>query len=91
MNTANLPEGLYYFIDEQYPLREMAFIEAPRELELLFKAQAAANSTEITRDEPVVLKCQADAYPDATFLIYWPRGTERIHVLVPRKFATGRA
>jgi hypothetical protein len=60
-------------------------------LEALFKARSAASGVEIIRDEPVELRCQSAQYPDATFLIYWPRGTDCIHMLVPKKFAVGRA
>jgi hypothetical protein len=85
-----LPEGLYPFIDQRIPLAELAMVEAPQDLEALFKAQSAANGVELIRDEPVELRCQSEQYPDATFLIYWPRGDERIHMLVPKKFAVGR-
>jgi len=68
----------------------MTMVEALR-LEALFKSQAAKNGVEIIRDEPVELRCQSEDHPDATFLIYWPTGTERIHMLVPTKFAIGRA
>lgn len=85
-----LPDGRYPFIDESYPLTDMAFIEAPADLEALFKSQAARNGVAILRDEPVELRCQSEAWPDATFLVYWPYGTERIHVLVPKKFAKPR-
>ena len=86
-----LPDGLYPFIDERIPLAELAMVEAPLDLEALFKAQSAANGVELMRDQPVELRCRSEQYPNATFLIYWPRGTERIHMLVPRKFAAGRA
>jgi hypothetical protein len=86
-----LPDGLYPFIDERLPLAELAMIEAPRDLEALLKGQAAANGIEIVRGEPVEIRCQSEQYPDATFLVYWPHGTDRIHMLVPKKFASGRA
>jgi hypothetical protein len=88
---ARLPDGFYPFIDQRLPLSEMTMVEAPPKLEGLFKSQAAANGIEITRDAPVELHCQSEEYPDATFLIYWPPGSDRIHMLVPTKFATGRA
>ena len=65
-------------------------VEAPRDLESLFKSQAAANGIDIIRDEPVELRCSSEEYPDATFLVYWPRGSEHIHMLIPKKFAEGR-
>lgn len=91
MTVPSLPDGLYPFIDERLPLSEMVMVEAPADLEALFKAQAAANRTDIVRDQPVELRCRSADYPDATFLIYWPHGTDRIHMLVPAKFAHGRA
>jgi hypothetical protein len=87
----HLPDGHYPFIDERLPLSELVMVEAPSDLEALFKSQAAANGIDITRDEPVELRCQSEAYPDATFLVFWPRGTDRIHMLVPKKLAQGRA
>jgi hypothetical protein len=73
------------------PLAELTMVEAPPDLEALFKSQAAANGTEIIRDEPVELRCQSEKFPDARFLIYWPLGQDRIHMLVPKRFARGRA
>jgi hypothetical protein len=87
----DLPDGLYPFIDERFPLSELVMVEAPAELEALFKAQAAANGVEITRDEPVELNCRSNEYPDATFLIYWPLGQPRIYMLMPKRLARGRA
>lgn len=86
-----LPEGLYPFIDEWLPLSEMVMVEAPANLEALFKSQAAANGLDIVRDQPVELRCSSEDYPDATFLVYWPQGSDRIHMLVPTRFAQGRA
>ena len=90
-SPALLPNGLYPFNDERLPLSEPAMVEAPPKLEALFKSQAAANGIEIIRDQPVELHCQSEEYPDATFLIYWPLGYDRIHMLVPKRFAKGRA
>jgi hypothetical protein len=74
-----------------FPLEELAMVEAPRDLEALFKSQAAANGIDIVRDEPVELRCSSERYPNATFLVYWPRESDRIHMLVPKKFAVGSA
>ena len=81
MKTA-LPGGTYPFIDKRYPLCELAMIEAPAELETLLRSQAAANGIEIARGIPIELRCQAEAYPDATFLVYWPDDDERLHIVV---------
>jgi hypothetical protein len=86
-----LPDGLYPFIDERLPLTELVMVEAPDDLEALFKSQAVANGIEIIRDAPIELRCSSAEYPDATFLIFWPHGTDRIHMLVPKKFVQGRA
>jgi hypothetical protein len=86
-----LPQGHYPFIDKRLPLSEMTMVEAPPQLEALLKSQAAKNGIEIIRDEPVELRCNSEEYPDATFLIYWPKGTERVHMLVPSGYAIGRA
>lgn len=85
------PDGEYPFIDERLPLSEMAIVEAPADLEALFKEQAARNGVKILRDLAVELRCQSDSFPDATFLIWWPTGSDRIHMLVPKRFASGRA
>lgn len=82
-----LPDGDYPFIDERLPLSQLAMVEAPARLEALFKEQAARNGVELFRDRPVELRCHSDEYPDATFLIWWPTSSERIHMLVPKKFA----
>ena len=84
-----LADGQYPFIDERLPLSQMAMIEAPARLEALFKEQASRNGTQIVRDQPVELKCRSEEFPDATFLIWWPMGSDRIHMLVPKKFAEG--
>lgn len=86
-----LPDGPYPFIDQRLPLADLTMVEAPPDLEALFKSQAAANGTIIIRGRPVELTCRSEEYPEATFLIYWPRGQDRIHMLVPKRFAQGRA
>jgi hypothetical protein len=86
-----LPDGLYPFIDERLPLAKLVMVEAPPDLESLFKAQAAANGIALIRDEPVELRCSSERYPDATFVVYWPSDSQRIHMLVPKKFAGGLA
>lgn len=86
-----LPDGDYPFIDERLPLSELVMVEAPRDLQALLIQQAEASGIEVVRDEPVELRCSSQEYPDATFLIYWPRGSEEMHMLVPKRLATGRA
>ena len=86
-----LPDGEYPFIDERLPLSEMAMTEAPERLEALFKEQATRNGIDIVRDLPVELRCQSEEFPAATFLIWWPTGSDRIHMLVPKRFVAGRA
>lgn len=88
---SQLPDGLYPFVDQRLPLSELTMVEAPPQLEALFKSQAAANGIEIIRDRPVELRCQSAEYPEATFLIYWPVGHDRIHMLVPKRFAQSQA
>ena len=90
-DTPRLPDGLYPFVDQRLPLSGLAMVEAPPRLEALFKEQAAANGVEIIRDAPVELRCRSKEYPDATFLIYWPSGQARIHMLVPREHVIGLA
>jgi hypothetical protein len=87
----SLADGDYPFIDERLPLSQMTMVEAPPDLEALFKAQAEKNGIELLRDQPVELRCQSENYPEATFLIWWPANSDRIHLLVPKKFAAGRA
>lgn len=86
-----LPDGQYPFIDERFPLSELAMIEAPKSLERLLHSQAAANGVTIARGVPVELRCRSEHFPDATFLVYWPLESEHLHVLAPKKFAIGRA
>lgn len=87
----DLPPGQYPFIDRNYDLADMAFAEAPADLEALFKATAAENGIELIRDSAVELRCQTGKAIDAVFMIFWPSSSDRIHVLVPKQFAQGRA
>jgi hypothetical protein len=50
---SELPDGRYPLIDERLPLAELVMVEAPSDLEALFKSQTAANGIDIIRDEPV--------------------------------------
>ena len=89
--TIQLPEGLYPFINERLPLSELTMIEAPADLEQLLRVQAAQNGISIARGVPVELRCQSAEYPDAIFFVYWPHEEDRLHMLAPKQFATGRA
>ncbi len=86
-----LPNGLYPFIDQRFPLSELTMIEVPPELEKLLRSQAAANGMSISRGMPAELRCQSEQFPDATFLVYWPYEDDRLHMLAPREFAKGQA
>lgn len=88
--TVNLPDGDYPFIDQRLPLSEMSMIEVPPDLEALLKDQATKNGISIVRNEPVEFRCQTKEFGDACFLIYWPEG-QRMHMLAPKGFQTGRA
>ncbi len=77
-----LPEGDYPFIDQRYPLAELAMIEVPENLQRLLIGQAEKNGKEIVRDVAVELRRIPEQFGDATFLIYWPHG-RRMHMLAP--------
>lgn len=87
----DLPEGLYPFIDQRFPLSELAMIEVPHDLEQLLRSQATANGISIIRGVPVELRCRSEQFPDATFLVYWPHEEDRLHMLALKKFAKGQA
>lgn len=89
--TTQLPDGLYPFIDQLLPLADLAMIEAPPDLELLLRHQAAKNGVSIARDVPVELRCRMDDYPDAAFVVFWPLDDDRLHMLAPREFSVGKA
>ncbi len=75
---AKLVDGSYPFIDQRLPLSEMTMVEAPPALEAVFKSEAAASGINIIRDVAVELNYQSQEHPDATFLVYWATGTDRI-------------
>lgn len=85
-----LPPGDYPFIDERYPLDQLAMIEAPPDLAGLIVNYAGTTGVEIVRGEPVEIKCRTEEFGDATFLVWWPRG-EPMHLLVPRHMRKGLA
>lgn len=86
-----LPDGLYPFADTRLPLSEMAMMEAPQDLEALLRDAAEAAGISIIRDSPVELRCTSQAFPDATFLVFWPSGAERLNILAPKSAIVGRA
>ncbi len=86
-----LQDGQYPFREEYYPLADMVMTEAPAELEAFLATQAKASGIEIVRDEPVELVCAAPDMETNRFLVFWPSGSERMHLLVPRLLAKGLA
>lgn len=86
-----LPDGDYPFNDERLPLSQLAWIEMPREMETLLRAQARENDTPIIRGVPVELRCQGLETGDAVFMVYWPHEDDRLHMLAPQSFQIGRA
>lgn len=89
--TFRLPDGLYPFADRKLPLSEMAMMEAPLELEALLRSAARNDGIEIIRGCPVELRCTSKEFPDATFLVFWPSGQERLNILAPKAAVKGRA
>lgn len=86
-----LPEGQYPFRGDMFSLSDMVMTEAPPELEAFLAAQAQAAGIAIVRDEPVELVCKGDGIETNRFLVFWPSGLERMHLLVPRHLAKGLA
>ncbi len=86
-----LAPGSYPFATQRYDLGDLAMVEAPPALEALFRQEAAANGVELLRDQPVELKCRLEDETIATFLVWYPTGQDRIHMLVPKEHVTGRA
>lgn len=89
--TPKLPDGMYPFIDQQLPLSEMVMGEAPADLERLLRDQAAENHVLIPRGVPMELRCESPQFPTAVFFVYWPHDDARLHILMPKEFAKGRA
>ena len=87
----DLPDGLYPFIDQRFPLTDLAMIEVPPALEQLLRTQAKSNGVDIHRGAPIELGCQSVDFPDATFLGYWPYEEDRLHMLAPKRFGVGLA
>jgi hypothetical protein len=86
-----LPDGLYPFATDEYPLAAMAMAEAPAELEALLKAAARDSGIEIIRDIPVELVCRTPDGLNPKFMVWWPHGSDRLHILMPKELIRGRA
>jgi hypothetical protein len=86
-----LPDGVYSFATDEYPLAAMAMAEAPAELEALLKAAARNTGIEIIRDRPVELVCKTPDGLNPKFMVWWPHGSERLHILTPKELIRGRA
>jgi hypothetical protein len=86
-----LPDGVYPFAMDEYPLAAMAMAEAPTELEALLKATAQETGIEIIRDFPVELICRTPDGLDPRFMVWWPLGSDRLHILTPKELIRGRA
>lgn len=86
-----LPDGLYPFATDEYPLAAMAMAEAPAELEALLKAAASNTGIEIIRGRPVELVCQTPDRLNPKFMVWWPFGSDRLHILTPKELIQGRA
>jgi hypothetical protein len=89
--SEKLPDGLYPFANEMFPLSELGMMEAPPELEALLIRSAAENGIEILRDKVVELRCEVAGQPEATFVVFWPSGQERVNILAPKLSIKGRA
>ena len=86
-----LPDGVYPFATDEYPLATMAMAEAPAELEVLLKSAARESGIEIIRDIPVELICRTPDGLNPTFMVWWPHGSDRLHILTPKELIQGRA
>jgi hypothetical protein len=86
-----LPDGSYRFADGEHPLEAMAFAEVPAELEAFLKQAAGVAGVVIIRDQPVELVCRSPDLADQKFMVSWPSGHERLHVLTTKTLIRGRA
>lgn len=91
LTSSLLPNGLYPFAADEYPLGEMAMAEAPEDLEALLRKVSEANRTAIARDLPVELTCAMPDGVNLRFMVWWPSGNERLHILTPKALIQGRA
>lgn len=77
-----LPDGLYPFIDRRLPLADMVMVEAPPDLEALFKSQAAANGIQLSREFNRLRRAHADEQASAKAEL---AKTERRFATSPRR------
>jgi hypothetical protein len=89
-SPALLPDGLYPFAMDELPLAVMAMAEAPAELEALLKSTAHDSGIEILRGVPVELVCRTPDGMNPRFMVWWPYGSERLHILTPKELIQGR-
>lgn len=91
VDEPGLREGKYPFHSERLPLSDLAWIEVPASLESLLRDQARHNGVELVRGQPVEIRCVTPQYGDAVFMIFWPNGDDRLHMLAPKAFQKGKA
>lgn len=87
----SLADGEYPFIMEKFPLRDLAWIEVPESLEALLLDQIRVNGIQLIRGQPVELRCMTPQHGDAIFMVFWPHDGDRLHMLAPKVFQTGKA
>lgn len=86
-----LEQGDYPFVSERLPLSDLAWIEAPADLEALLHEQARANGLQLIRGRPTELRCVTPQYGDAVFMIFLPHDGAPLHMLAPKAFQRGKA
>lgn len=86
-----LRDGEYPFIKDWLPLSDLAWIEVPQGLEGLLRNQAEANGIQLVRGRAFELRCVTPQYGEAVFMVFWPDGDDRLHMLAPKAFQKGKA
>jgi hypothetical protein len=87
----DLPDGDYPFAETRYPLLKMQMVEVPEAMQTLFESSAISSGIIIIRDQLVELRCRMPDIDDAVFAIWWPSGSAKMHMLVPKSKVSGRA
>ncbi len=90
-STYVLPDGVYPFMDQRLPLAQLTMVEVSPDLESIFRSQAASRNVELVRDKPIELHCVLDNLPDPVYLLYWPTGFEKIHILMPKNLVSAKS